>query len=320
MVYEFPFSIVEDEENNRLKASLKTVNKISLTTDIWKSSHQVVEYMIVTETIFKCLEAWGIEEKVFSVSVDNTSYNNSCFKNLKENLSLGTKLVLNGDLFHVKCCAHILNLLVQDRLGKIQDIIQNVPESVKYINHNDARLKAFSDVEQKRLKERKLILDCPTRSLEGQANPRCKFRVIGIFFPLLYKLEEIAKENVEKVRSILQQLYDEYVALRNEESSSNERNVGGINSSTIHVPDTFSMTRFDQLMSLVHEKEAVPPMKSELDAYLEEKNTYISNNENSTFSALEWWRNNSFKYKDFIKDGKRYTSCSNVNRCIRIYI
>jgi len=35
-------------ENNRLKASLKTVNKISLTTDIWKSSHQVVEYMIVT--------------------------------------------------------------------------------------------------------------------------------------------------------------------------------------------------------------------------------------------------------------------------------
>ena len=61
------------------------------------------------------------------------------------------------------------------------------------------------------------------------------------------------------------------MALSNEESSSNERNVGGINSSILHVPDTSVMTVFDQLMSLVHEKEAIPPMKLELDAYLEEK-------------------------------------------------
>ena len=125
---------------------------------------------------------------------------------------------------------------------------------------------------------------------------RCKFRIIGVCFPLLYKTEEISKENVEKVRSALQQLYDEYAALSNEESSSNEMSVGGINSSTIHVPNTSVMTGFYQLMSLVHEKEAVPPMKSELDVYLKEKNTYIPNNGNSSFSALEWWRNNNFKY------------------------
>lgn len=67
-------------------------------------------------------------------------------------------------MFHVRCCAHILNLLVQDGLSTIKDIIFNIRESVKYINHNDARLKAFCDVvEQKRLKERKLVIDCPTR-------------------------------------------------------------------------------------------------------------------------------------------------------------
>lgn len=115
--------------------------------------------------------------------------------------------------------------------------------------------------------------------------------------PLLYKPEEIANENMKKVRSALQQLYDEYVALSKEESSLNERNVGGINSLTVNVPNTSAMTRFDQLMSLVHEKEAVPLMKLELDVHLEEKNTYIPNNGNSCFSALEWWRNNSFKYK-----------------------
>ncbi|KAH1205714.1 Zinc finger BED domain-containing protein RICESLEEPER 2 [Glycine max] len=155
---------IYNAEKNRLKALLKTVNKISLTTDMWKSCHQVVEYMVVTGHFIDCLKAWGIKENVFYVSVDNASYIDSYLKNLKENLSLSTKLVLNGDLFHVRCCAHILNLLVQDGLGKIKDIIQNVRESVKYINHNDARLKAFSDVvEEKHLKERKLILDSPTR-------------------------------------------------------------------------------------------------------------------------------------------------------------
>ena len=78
--------------------------------------------------------------------MDNASYNDSCIRCLKENISLSSKLFLGGSLFHVRCCAHILNLLVQDDLSTIKDIIFNIRESVKYINHNDARLKAFCDV------------------------------------------------------------------------------------------------------------------------------------------------------------------------------
>lgn len=37
-------------------------------------------------------------------------------------------------------------------------------------------------------------------------------------------------------------------------------------------------------------------MKSELQAYLDE-GVYVPNGNNSSFSALEWWRNNSLKYK-----------------------
>ena len=117
----------------------------------------------VADAIFKCLKTWGIENKVFSISVNNASYNDSCIRCLKENISLSCKLFLGGSLFHVRCCAHILNLLVQDGLSTIKDIIFNIRESVKYINHNDARLKAFCDVvEQKCLKERKLVIVCPT--------------------------------------------------------------------------------------------------------------------------------------------------------------
>ncbi|KAL5172613.1 putative AC transposase [Glycine soja] len=118
------------KKKNRLKALLKTVNKISLTTDMWKSCHQVVEYMVVTGHFIDCLKAWGIKENVFYVSVDNASYIDSYLKNLKENLSLSTKLVLNGDLFHVRCCAHILNLLVQDGLEvwRVKQVIDNALE------------------------------------------------------------------------------------------------------------------------------------------------------------------------------------------------
>ncbi|XP_073098901.1 zinc finger BED domain-containing protein RICESLEEPER 2-like [Elaeis guineensis] len=404
MVHEHPFSIVEDEiwmwgfqyanpefqkifrktaradcltiyeaEKKKLKALLKSVNKISITTDMWKSSHQVAEYMVITghfidggwslqkrvlsfvkvpaprrgvdmaDAIFKCLKAWGIENKVFSVFVDNASYNDSCIRNLKENLSLCNKLVLDGELFHVRCCVHILNLLVQDGLGKIKNVIHNIRESVKYINHSDSRLKAFCDVvEQKQLKERKLIIDCPTRwnstfemlssalkfkiafpaykerephydyapspedrkkvekvcqllevfslathvisgseypttnlylaevyrvkevidaaardwdffmkemakpmkkkfdkywgecnllmAIASVLDPRCKFHVVDICLPLIYKLETEAEKNVNKVRTALQVLYDEYVNLSREKSSSCEVNTGGSNS------------------------------------------------------------------------------------------
>lgn len=90
--------------------------------------------------------------------------NDLCLRNLKDNLSLSTKLVLNGDLSHVRC-AYILNLLVQDGLSKIWDIVHNVRESVKYINYTNSRWKALWDVGQKHQKRKKknLIIDCLTR-------------------------------------------------------------------------------------------------------------------------------------------------------------
>lgn len=242
MVHEYPFNVVEDDvwmwafeyanpefrkvthkttrsgclklfENGKkiLKKQLESVSKISLTTDMWKSSHQVVEYMVITghfidagwnlhkrvlsfvkvhaprrgidvaDAIHKCLKTQGIESKIFTVSVDNAAYNDLCLKYLRDNISLSRKLILNGDLFHVRCCAHILNLLVQYGLSKIKDIIFNIRESVKYVNHNDVRLKNFCDVvEQKGLKERKLVIDCPIRwnSTFNMLSTALKFKIV----------------------------------------------------------------------------------------------------------------------------------------------
>ena len=37
----------------------------------------------IADAIFKCLKDWGIENKIFSVSVDNAHYNDRCLKELK---------------------------------------------------------------------------------------------------------------------------------------------------------------------------------------------------------------------------------------------
>ena len=100
-------------------------------------------------------------------------------------------------------------------------------------------------------------------------DPRCKFYIIDICFPLIYKLE-VAKDNVNKVSMSLEKLYNKYMALSIEKSSSNATDIGSNNCSSSSTPGSSIIFGFDYIMSLMLEKEAVPSMKSELDAYPKE--------------------------------------------------
>ena len=118
----------------------------------------------IADYIYKCLKEWEIEGKILSISVDNASYNDRAVNNLKTNVSRVKKLPCGGRLFHVRCCAHILNLLVKDGLSKIEYAIEEVREAVKYINYSEARRQTFSNAaHQLQVPDRKLMLDVPTR-------------------------------------------------------------------------------------------------------------------------------------------------------------
>ncbi|XP_072054828.1 zinc finger BED domain-containing protein RICESLEEPER 2-like [Arachis hypogaea] len=149
MVHDYPFSIVEDE------ALLQGVRKISLTTDMWRSSHQIVEYMVITGHFIDA--GWNLQKKVLSfVQVlaprRGIDVADAIFKALKDTISDNNSLPVGGSLFHV-------------------------------------RFKTFIEIaENKRLKEKKLIIDYPTRwnSTYNMLSVALKFKYVF----LVYKKRE----------------------------------------------------------------------------------------------------------------------------------
>ena len=50
---------------------------------------------------------------------------------IKDKLHLGS-LLKDGTLLHMRCCAHILNLTVKDRLEVVKDGIEKIRDSVAF--------------------------------------------------------------------------------------------------------------------------------------------------------------------------------------------
>ncbi|XP_075669822.1 zinc finger BED domain-containing protein RICESLEEPER 1-like [Castanea sativa] len=178
-------------EKKKLKTMLGSVNRVNLIADFWKYG-QKIGYMcliyhfvdsswklqkriinfcdvppphsgvVISDAIFKSLLDWGHENKVCIITLDNANNNDATVKILKD--AIKRKLMLGGKIFHVRCCAHIINLLLQDGLSEIETVIENVRESVKYLIASEACLIKFGEIaKQLQLPSKKLILDCPTR-------------------------------------------------------------------------------------------------------------------------------------------------------------
>ncbi|KAK9057990.1 hypothetical protein SSX86_022830 [Deinandra increscens subsp. villosa] len=163
------------DNNSKMQDDVKLKRKRKKSSAVWNDiiEKRVLSFVHVPPpcmgreigyAISACLKEWKIEGKIFSISVDNASYNDKVVSTLKDDLSRVKKLPCGGRLFHVRCCAHILNLLVKDGLSMIKSVIGEVREAVKYINSSEMRRQMFSNAAQQlQVDDRKLALDVPTR-------------------------------------------------------------------------------------------------------------------------------------------------------------
>ncbi|GJW89229.1 alpha/beta hydrolases superfamily protein [Tanacetum coccineum] len=151
LIHEHPFSIFEEHGLNL----------------VFKSMQHGAEYITRNTLKNDCMSVYEIEKKKLKTYWRINEILVAHYRRLG-NLFCDAKFCdgkfADGKFFHVRCCAHILNLMVQDGLSVIKDIVSKVHASVSYINASDARLKVFSQVvQQLHLPDRKLILDCKTR-------------------------------------------------------------------------------------------------------------------------------------------------------------
>ena len=119
----------------------------------------------LAKKIMGLLCEWGIDRKVFSLTLDNASANDNMQLNLKDQLCLQESLLCNGEFFHIRCSAHILNLIVQEGLKVASNALYKIRESIKYVKGSEARMKGFEECVQKFSPNTcvHLRLDVPTR-------------------------------------------------------------------------------------------------------------------------------------------------------------
>ncbi|KAH9734335.1 zinc finger BED domain-containing protein DAYSLEEPER [Citrus sinensis] len=95
------------------------------------------------EKLLSLWTEWGVEKKVFSITLDNASANEACVTMLKSQLKNRKALLSNGDYLHMCCCAYIINLIVQDGLKAIKGELYKIHESVKYVKASQGRKQKF---------------------------------------------------------------------------------------------------------------------------------------------------------------------------------
>ncbi|KAM6557017.1 hypothetical protein CsatB_004036 [Cannabis sativa] len=109
-------------------------------------------------------------EKVFAVTVDNASANDVVVSLVKRRINAWKGSILDGDFMHFRCCAHIVNLIVNEGLKYLHDsiaAIRNVVRGLKRGRYRSspARLGKFKACAEREKIDYKggLILDVPTR-------------------------------------------------------------------------------------------------------------------------------------------------------------
>lgn len=145
---------------------------------------------VIAEELNESLIAWNLDEKVSTLTVDNCSTNDKVIDLLVRKIGKG-KLMLQGSTLHMRCCAHILNLIVKDGLDIIQKAIERIRDSVAFWTATPKRVEKFEEIAKfmKVTITKKLCLDCKTRW-------NSTFTMLSVALP--YKAVFIRAVRVEK--------------------------------------------------------------------------------------------------------------------------
>jgi hypothetical protein len=119
---------------------------------------------VISDVLYEVLQDWQIQKKISTVTLDNCSSNDTLMNTMQDKLPLSS-LMLHGKLLHMRCAAHIINLIVKDGMAVMDEGIERVRDSVGFWCATPKRHERFErTAAQMNVKyDRRIALDCKTR-------------------------------------------------------------------------------------------------------------------------------------------------------------
>ncbi|CAI9303175.1 unnamed protein product [Lactuca saligna] len=269
----------------------------------------------IGRTLLPCLEECGINN-VMTITVDNAILNDKAIEFLMKKLR---NLYDGGKQLHVRCMAHILNLIVKDGFDEHQSSIKCMQKAVRYIRNSTQRIQRFKECMKELNVESKKFLcnDSPTRwnstyellkiavelekvfGMFSVKDPRLKFEFLQQAFEKLIKLKNTreppifnsevtlkAKALIRDIEKKIENFFNFYKAkFDNTESSQSQ---------TRAQEDVVMFDDENNFMGDLIVKSDYPlaSTETELTQYQNERSVKY----NKDFDILIWWKQNASFY------------------------
>ncbi|CAO2197972.1 unnamed protein product [Urochloa humidicola] len=156
------------QSNTQMEYMCLTCHYIDHANDEWKVRKKILNFVHmeapfteyeIANVIVEKLHGWGIDRKLAAVVLDNCSGGELVATELLRVLQPRRPL-LNGDLFQVRSCAHILNLTVQESWEQASDITERVRKMITYVKFE--KFQKFQDISKPlHMDQKVLVVDSP---------------------------------------------------------------------------------------------------------------------------------------------------------------
>ncbi|CAL8988295.1 unnamed protein product [Prunus brigantina] len=151
---ELPFSFVEGEG---FREFCSDPNFCVIDSHKWESIGKLLE---------NCLIDWG-HEKILTITTDNAPANTKAIEYVRKKINgwKDSNSVFGGVHLHMRCSAHIINLIVKEGLKRLESSIVAIRNAVKFVRSSPSRLSYFKMyVETEKIECKGLVvMDVPTR-------------------------------------------------------------------------------------------------------------------------------------------------------------